>query len=264
MCAAVAGMVLMFWSPGPAADAGTDPDTSGAGVRLVLITDIDSARVYLDTLYAGVTPLAVDTLRPGTYRLRLLPPHTESWLAHAVDDTVSVSAGDTLTLRYTLREFLAVRSQPSGAMVYLGDSLVGESPGLVPADLLLPGRRLSLKKDGFEPFEVATAELKGSILQTLLKPGWQTPPGEDSPYVSALPGWSPRRIGLYVSGGTSVLAGVAAAYFKIAADDRQAAFLETRDPAILSERKRLDTWAGITFAVTQAALAVFSYLLISE
>ncbi len=264
VCTAVLILTLCFRLPGLAANATADSAAGSGHAHIVLATDIDSAHVYLDTVFAGLTPLVVDSVSPGEHRLRILPPHAESWLVHAVDDTLTLEAGQTLTLRYALREYLAVQTRPSGARVYLGDSLMGETPGLLPAELLLPERRLSVKKDGFEPFSVNAADLKGSTIQPLLKLGWQTPPLEESPYVTGLPGWSARRVGLYVSGGASVLAGIVAAYCKIAADDRQASYLESGDPAILDERRRLDTWAGISFALTQVGFAVFSYLLISE
>lgn len=264
ICLAYAVLMLGFWSPGLAADAWSDSITSINCAQIRLSSDIDSAHVYLDTVFVGLTPLVIDSVTPGSHRLRILPPRADSWLTRTVDDTLSLKPGETLARRYTLREFLAIDAQPSGAMVYLGDSLLGVTPSLLPADLLLPERHLSVKKDGFESFSSTVADLKGIIIQPLLKPGWQTPPLEDSPYVTGIPGWSARRIGLYVSGGTSVLAGIVAAYCKIAADDRQASYLASGDPAMLAERRRLDTWAGITFALTQVGFAIFSYLLISE
>jgi hypothetical protein len=73
-----------------------------------------------------------------------------------------------------------------------------------------------------------------------------------------------RTIALYASGGVAIAAGIAAAYFKISADDRNDAYLMTGNPALLDERRRLDTAAGIAFAATQLGFAVFSYLLLAE
>jgi hypothetical protein len=73
-----------------------------------------------------------------------------------------------------------------------------------------------------------------------------------------------RLVALYASGGIAVAAGVAAAYFKISADDRNAAYQMTGNPALLDERRRLDTASGFAFAAMQVGLAVFSYLLLAE
>lgn len=60
------------------------------------------------------------------------------------------------------------------------------------------------------------------------------------------------------------LGGIGAAYLKIAADSRQEAYLATGDPALASERRRLDTMAGVSLALAQAGIIVLSYLLITE
>jgi hypothetical protein len=92
--------------------------------------------------------------------------------------------------------------------------------------------------------------------------------------LSALPGASPllagnsakngRTVALYASGGVAIAAGVAAAYFKITADDRNDGYIATGNPALLDERRRLDTAAGIALVASQLGFALFSYLLLAE
>ncbi len=233
-----------------------------AGVKI--FADIDSALVFLDGSYVGRTPFAADSLRPGTYIFRISHPHIESWLGTTVTDSLVLAPGQTQTLHYAVRSYVSVNSQPSGAGVYLDDSLAGTTPFLLHPSLLHPGLRVALKKEGFETVSLGASELSGSVFQTALKAGWQRLPPDESQLFVSPDGWSTRRIGLYVSGGVSVLAGIAAAYFKIAADERQAAYLQSGTPALLTERRRLDTWAGVSFALTQVGLALFCYLLISE
>jgi len=188
----------------------------------------------------------------------------ESWHGGIVTDTLRLAPGESRTVRYNVRTYMSVTSLPPGADVYVDDSLAGRTPFLVLPSLLREDLRLTVKKEGFEPAGMSAATLSESVFQVALRGGWQNLPVEDSPYFEARPGLSSRRIGLYLSGGLSVLAGAAAAYCKIAADNRQAAYLESGNAALLTERRNLDTWAGISFAVTQIGLAVFSYLLISE
>ena len=85
-----------------------------------------------------------------------------------------------------------------------------------------------------------------------------------SPLLRESEGLTGRKIALYASGGVAVVAGVAAAYFKINADDRNDAYHLTGNPSLLDERRRLDTSAGIAFAATQIGFAIFSYLLLSD
>ncbi len=85
-----------------------------------------------------------------------------------------------------------------------------------------------------------------------------------SPLLRESDGLTGRKFALYASGGVAVVAGVAAAYFKINADDRNDAYHLTGDPSLLDERRRLDTAAGFAFAATQIGFAIFSYLLLTD
>lgn len=241
-------------------------DTTASARRssVAITSDIDSALVFLDSVFVGRTPFKTDSLRPGIHVLKISHPRVESWHGGIFTDTLRLEPGETKTLRYDVRTYVSVTSVPPGADVYVDDSLAGRTPFLVHPSLLRQDLHLAVKKDGFESVAMNASDLTGSVFQIALRGGWQKPPAEESPYFNAHPGLSSRQLGLYLSGGLSVVAGVAAAYCKIAADDRQAAYLESGNASLLTERKRLDTWAGISFAVTQVGLAVFSYLLISE
>jgi hypothetical protein len=241
------------------------PQDSLQTATLEIQTDLDSAAVFLDSACIGHTPLHLEGLIPGSYRLTVLPPRPEEWSVQRIIDTISLDPG-TLTLRtYQLRSYVPVRSDPPGAAVYINDSLAGITPLLLKPSSIQKDSRLTLKLSGFETSTLSPGALIGeSALTVALKAGWQAGPDGPSPFLPDRPAWSSRSVGLYVSGGVSVLAGIGAAWLKIAADDKQEAFLMTGDPALASERKRLDTWSGVSLAVAQAGIMVLSYLLITE
>lgn len=85
-----------------------------------------------------------------------------------------------------------------------------------------------------------------------------------SPLLGQADGLEGRTWGILASGGAAVVSGVVAAYFKIAADDRNESYMRTGNPALLDERRRFDTIAGIAFAAMQVGFVVFSYLLLTE
>jgi hypothetical protein len=85
-----------------------------------------------------------------------------------------------------------------------------------------------------------------------------------SPMLAGNSGENGRAVALYASGGVAIAAGVAAAYFKITADDRNDGYVATGNPALLDERRRLDTAAGIALVASQLGFALFSYLLLAE
>ncbi len=107
-----------------------------------------------------------------------------------------------------------------------------------------------------------THSLKFSVISQLRFEPAALP--EASPLLRGNTGQNGRTIALYTSGGVAIVAGIAAAYFKISADERNDAYVTTGNPALLDERRRLDTAAGIALAATQIGFAVFSYLLLAE
>ena len=257
-------MALAIWSATTHASGVADSSTVSQYARLEVRSDRDSATVYMDSVMVGRTPLVLDSVAPGSHIIRVVPPHPEEWNTGPVTDTVDCVAGHPNIFSFPLRSFISLTSIPPGASLYINDSLAGVTPLLLKPKDVHAGVDLTMKMHGFEPAGIGPEALTGSALQIALKAGWQSPTDETTPFLSGREYWTPRRIGLYVSGGISVLAGVAAAYFKIAADDKQSAYEETGDPSLLADRRRLDTWAGISLAATQAALAFLSYLLITE
>jgi len=85
-----------------------------------------------------------------------------------------------------------------------------------------------------------------------------------SPLLQGNGGQNGRTFAILATGGVTVAAGIAAAYYKITADDRNEAYLATGNQALLDERRRLDTAAGIAFAAMEVGFAVFTYLLMAE
>lgn len=85
-----------------------------------------------------------------------------------------------------------------------------------------------------------------------------------SPLLREKNGLTPKKIAIFASGSVAIVAGVTAAYCKIAADGRQSTYLQTGDPSLLSQRRRLDTMAGIALGITQLGFIVLSYLLLTE
>lgn len=233
--------------------------------RLEVTTALDSAAVFLDTLQLGKTPLMLDSVSPGTHSIRIVPPQPDAWTVQPVLDTVILLPGQTLVRSYRLRTFLPVRTDPGGAQLFLNDSLAGITPLLVRSSDIRPDTRLELRMDGFEPVVVLPSALAGeTVLTVALKSGLrsQTPAG--APSVLTTQSWDARTVGRVVSGGVSILAGIGAAYFKVAADQKQEAYLATGDPALASERRRLDTLAAVSLILSQAGIIVLSYLLIAD
>jgi hypothetical protein len=265
-----AAVVLLELIPGISlAEIGLDGGATDTLARTVvaqlqIITDVDSAFVSLDGRMVGRTPLVADSLSAGIHGVQIIHPDEANWLTPAITDTIRLLPGQKRILRYTLTSGIIVRSDPDGASVFMRDSLLGVTPLS-----LLPGRwsrstLLQVKKPGYEAVFVDPSLSNRGVLTVPLHGQPGGPGGGDNTALIEAGEGGPRALRLYISGGVAVAAGVASAYLKIAADERQEAYSLTGDPSILSERRRFDTAAGITFAVTQIALGLFSYYLLSE
>jgi hypothetical protein len=250
----------------PAYTAGEPVDTAAAIASppaLVFQTDIDSSRVVIDGSFVGKTPLTIDTLQPGIHEIRLSHPDPENWLTETISDTIDVPPGEARTLRYTFVPRYFVRSIPDGAQVFLGDSLAGTTPSVIRITSRMEGRAIELRKDGYEAAGVLPVQNERGVITVMLSPLWQHGDRKESVFrVDESNG--KRNLRLYITGTATVLSGVAAAYFKVQADNRYDEFLRSGNPALRSETRRLDTTSGVALAITQIGLGLFTYFLLSE
>jgi PEGA domain len=233
--------------------------TAAVKASITVMTLPDSALLTVDSLVVGRTPLTVDSLAPGRHRLRLVHPDFSNWLTDPIEDTVHVLAGERRTLRYRFDEGRSLVSFPSGAEVFLGDSLLGSTPLTI-----LPGHTrgmspVRLHKNGFSDaiadFSLATR----GVVSISLTPEVE---GIALPEENLAGGrWFPRLI---VPGALAVLSGGLSAYFKVKADNHQTAYLATGDLSEQSERERLDTLAAVFLVAMQASVVFLITFLVSE
>lgn len=103
-------------------------DTSGS---LYILSDPTNAKVVLDGLYRGNTPLTLNNLASGTHIVELDHPGYYDWKS-----TVVVPAGGTKTVSGTLNPmpvsnvgWVYVSSSPGGALVTFDGTNYGQTPG---------------------------------------------------------------------------------------------------------------------------------------
>jgi hypothetical protein len=205
--------------------------------------------------------------------MRLLPARNSGLLLLLVLLRGTAIAGGIDSLGASLPAHLAIDADVDSSAVYIDGLFVGRTPleldSLAAGShslLVLPPRVTSwfgipdsarISVDSGE-----TRRLSFHVL-TAFRHGAATIPA-NSPLLGELPGQNSRSLEIWASGGLSVVAGIAAAYFKISADEKNDNYLLTGNSALRDERKRLDTASGIAFAVMQVGFAIFSYLLLSE
>ncbi|WAI00371.1 PEGA domain-containing protein [Methanogenium organophilum] len=107
------------------------------------------AAVYVNNVYYGITPQTVPGLTPGNHLVQITHSGYEPW-----SQTVGVTAGQIITVMAVLtpkqdQGTLTVRSNPSGAAIYLDSIYYGITPKTISG--LVPGLHdLELTKAGYE------------------------------------------------------------------------------------------------------------------
>lgn len=251
----------------PAAGQTTNEVTPGDAARqsstVTITTDVPGAEVFINGIASGRTPLTLDTLQPGVYRLAIAHPKGESWFVDTIQDSLAISDGENKTLSYTFEKRLLLTSDPFGAFVYAGDSLIGTTPLVLQAGAGSMRAELFLQKPGYERTRVDLRDHATPLTPIQLQRGMLSGPERD---VLAGELYRPESapLRLYLSGAGAILAGGAAAYFKVRADNAYADYRASANPALLSKTKRLDTAAAIALVATQVSLGLFSYFLLAE
>lgn len=219
----------------------------------------DSARVMIDSVDAGRTPLTIDSLEAGPHRLRLIHPDASNWLTVPLEDTVRLSPREHRTLQYRFEQGSSIISLPSGAEVMIGDSVVGTTPmtflpGHPPA-----GSSVTLRKNGFSPASADFSLASRGVLTVTLSPE-RGMPNRIEEDVSPSP-WAGR---LVIPGALAVLSGGLTAYFKIKADNHQTAYLATGNPSERASRDRLDSQAAGFLIGMELSLGLFITMLLTQ
>ncbi len=108
----------------------------------------DSAEVYVDGTYQGVTPISLKLL-PGMHSIRLKKDDYEEYTT-----SITLNPGDSKTISVTLTPkfgYLMVYSTPTNAEVYVDGDYVGKTP-LKGYKLSTGTHTIKLVRDGYEDY----------------------------------------------------------------------------------------------------------------
>jgi hypothetical protein len=164
--------------------------------------------------------------------------------------------------------YVELASQPDGAEVYAGDTLLGRTPIRVQRALLdsitvwyperaawnAQTRRPELPAVGADEGVVF---LQFDARQLFLG----TPAGDVRVRDDAL---RLPSADVLIPAGIGLVAGVAAVIFKQEADAQYDAYLRTGDELLLSQTEKYDIYAGVSLALLQIGLGYFIYRLFDE
>jgi len=258
---------LLAWGvlQAPAQYAGGADSTAGmSGTGQISIrTDVDSAIVFLDSARVGLTPLVIRDVRPGVHRLKIVHPDFTNWLTGNIVDSVRILPDEKKDLQYGFGRRYLILSVPSGADLMIGDSLVGSTPYLLTMSGADSLPAVKLRKPGYDTARVDLSEARRGIATAAMVrlPNAGVP--EDQ-LEEEVPGQDHGTFRLYMAGAITVGFGVAAAYFKVQADERYDQYLSDFTSASRSQVRVYDTASALCLVVAEAGFGMLTYLLLAE
>jgi hypothetical protein len=259
--------VVIFWGGlQTSAQDPVRPDSSATTSligQLTIQADVDSSLVFIDSVRMGQTPLVVNALRPGFHRLKIVHPDVTNWLTSNIVDSVEILPGEEKVLRYSFGKRYLVLSVPSGAEVFIGDSLSGATPYLLSFQGTDSLSSVRLKKIGYDSAMVDLSEAHRGMVTVVLKKTWKADLRGGEPDEVELV-QKPRTFPVYLAGAITVGFGAAAAYFKIQADDRNGRYLQDFSSASRSQIQIYDTAAAICLCFAEAGFGFLSYYLLTD
>jgi len=225
----------------------------------------------IDTITAR-TP-AVVQLTPGRHSLIITPPDDRLWTLPPKVDSVSVSQAETTVVAFSFPKLVPLFSSPSGATVRSGSVRLGTTP-IILRDSSHAGVGLSsviVEKEGFLPdslFLEAVPEV--SPLYTIqsrhaiflsLKPSAGIQPDELLLKPSDI---FPKRNSVILLSATTLASGIAAVVLKQKANRYFDLYLSSRDPVLLTQTRRYDTYSGIALAAMEISIAAIVMVLLTQ
>ena len=222
---------------------------------LHVTSNIAQARVYIDSAYAGTTPLESYPITAGKHAVCVLSENDQRWTTTPACREIEVLPRQEIRLTVEVPRQLKISSEPYGAQVVYHDSVLGRTPWIF--STVVGQGTITLSKDGYENltlvFDPSTSLLHGSLIS---KQGNGTSFLEREESRSITP--------IVVTASSAVLTGVAAAYLKIQADNLYNSYKNTGNASDLDRVHRLDTAAGFALVASQFSIALLTYFLLSR
>ena len=215
--------------------------------------------VYFDTLLLGITPLEEIQINEGVHLLRCVHPEKKSWLFPTIVETIIVHASEHIR-RTTVFPFIYyISSEPYGASIRYNDSIVGVTPFYLSSSS--NKNFVTISKEGYDDVILPLGG-EARALHATLPSRLRGMLGETSPILTKEQ--SKSLIPIYITSGTAIVSGMAAAYFKIKADTHYDFYHQSGNPSDLDRVHQYDTISGIALVTSEASIILLSYLLFSR
>lgn len=233
---------------------------------LTAFSDPAGAYVYVDSTLLGTAPVGPVAVRPGEYRVWFRTRSPEFFEPEPLPERrVTVVAGDTSRVVERMGHLLRIETEPLGAMVMLGDRVIGRTPLELrwrPARGT-PGSEIQLVRTHYHPGRISPIELNmgGTISRRLTPIDPDIDPGIVTTGGGGGANW--KAWGLLTLSAAS--AG-AALYFKEQANTAYESYLDSAIPDdqifYLDEANQYDRYAATAWVGAEVTFVLSAWLFV--
>jgi hypothetical protein len=229
-----------------------------------IVTSPAGADVYIDSLFAGRSPLQSVSVARGRHSIKAYYPSVFAWNAVVTRDSLDASEGGPIEKRMTVGDVVRVESDPPGGSVLRDASLLGSTP-LYLRSAVSMGGDLLIQKEGYDSLQVPLSERNNGLIHVQLKAknafGGPDHSGDLLPSNGHL---ATDHWLTYASGATMITSGVVSAYLKDRANREFDLYIQTNNAANLTSTRTYDRAAVATLLISSISFGVLAYLLLSE
>jgi hypothetical protein len=219
----------------------------------------EKADVFDGRKFIGTTPLENISIEPGFHLLQYIPSGLNSWSLAALSESVFVAAGDSLHRNIELPAQLRIFSEPYGAAVMDGDSILSYTPAIlwIQSDV----KTLCLRKPGFDDMEILVTRSHPDIHAVLAQDAESNSVRQSMEIVKSS---EKNNFPIYATASIAVVSGVVAAVCKIKADKYFDDYRATGNEGNISKIHSFDRISGISIAIEEVSLAALVYFLLQR
>ncbi len=215
--------------------------------KIVVQSDSDSVYVFINDSLITKTKSSSIELPNGRYEIKLVGDN-KIWNSNITDDIITLRDCDSIMVKYNSVYGNYIDSNPQDAYVFIGDSLIGNTPMFLNSFI----KEVTIKKDGFRDYSLSDLKAGNNVKVNLEFIGVQK---EKSFFSSTA---------FKVLAGSALALGAASAYFKLKADNKFDEYKLNKDKLLLDQTNKYDLISGITFTALQINLGFIIYKLFSE
>lgn len=241
-------------------DTGTVADTIKS-FRLSVYSQPENARIYLDTVLIGITPLESFSVKEGSYKLRIINPFSLSnWENENFISDINLS-GDT-SINVIFKYYYYFNSVPFNADIFFNDTLFGITPFRYLSEEKLTGN-LVFRKSNYKDllFNLDKYNFEKGVTVKLISKGKESV----NDLVSKNKGtqFKTKRNLFYILGfGTLSLTGAfLSVNFKDKSNNNYDKYLITGDKYYLDESNKNDKYFIASIILMQLAIGGLIYFL---